>query len=289
MPHRRGAAFQTVTDDIYAGRKPDMPWGPSQYRASSAGSDWNQQKWLYAWENPYPDSEITGITVKHHSGKLFLMGVTAGNISEHPLRYGRRRKFAFSLESENENANPLDLADIDLGHIISVIPRPFYNNQEWEKGYNNQQPEYRTGEYIVEFNAHDDAVLYVGNGENKIAVEALSSLWLPEYDFSDCDELSDYFSYELEIDDKIVSSGTVLFCMPKHYSFKDPELSVKRSGKFITVEAEAYAKSVEIYSDDEDFVLSDNYFDINGDSITVEIIRGDPKHLKARSVYEIGR
>jgi len=127
------------------------------------------------------------------------------------------------------------------------------------------------------------------SGDFKIKVKALSSLWLPEFDFFDCDELSDYFTYELEVDGKIVSSGTVLFCMPKHYNFVDPKLNVKRKGNSITVSAEAYAKSVEIYSDDEDFVLSDNYFDINAGSVTVEIARGDPKHLKVRSVYDLGR
>jgi len=127
------------------------------------------------------------------------------------------------------------------------------------------------------------------SGEEKVSVKPLSSLWLPEFDFSDCLELSDYFSYELEIEGKTVSSGTVLFCMPKHYNFLDPKLTVKREENKITVTAQTYAKSVEIYSDDEDFVLSDNYFDINADSVTVEIVRGDPKNLKIRSVYDIGR
>jgi len=77
--------------------------------------------------------------------------------------------------------------------------------------------------------------------------------------------------------------------MPKHYNFIDPKLSVKRDGSTVTVTADAYAKSVEIFSNDEDFVLSDNYFDVNGDSVTVEILRGDPKNLKVRSVYELGR
>ncbi|MDR2571333.1 MAG: glycoside hydrolase family 2 protein [Oscillospiraceae bacterium] len=142
---------------------------------------------------------------------------------------------------------------------------------------------------IVRWALRDASAKVLKSGEDKISVEALSSLWLPEFDFSDCDELSDYFSYELEVDGNIVSSGTVLFCMPKHYNFKDPELTVKRDSKYITVTAKAYAKSVEIYSDDEDFLLSDNYIDINGNSITVEIIRGDPKNLKVRSVYELGR
>jgi len=127
------------------------------------------------------------------------------------------------------------------------------------------------------------------SGEENVSVKALSSVWLPEFDFSEYDELSDYFSYELEVDGKVVSSGTVLFCMPKHYKFVDPKLSVKRDGKIVTVSAGAYAKSVEIYSDDEDFVLSDNYFDVNAGSVTVEINRGDPQNLKVRSVYDIGR
>jgi len=127
------------------------------------------------------------------------------------------------------------------------------------------------------------------SGEEKVKVSALSSEWLAELDFSDCDELSDYFSYEVEVDGDVVSSGTVLFCMPKHYNFLDPKLNVSREGKYVTVSAEAYAKSVEIYSDDEDFILSDNYFDINAERVTVEIVRGDPRNLKVRSVYEIGR
>jgi len=125
------------------------------------------------------------------------------------------------------------------------------------------------------------------SGEYKVKVKALSSLWLPELDFSDCDELSDYFSYELKVDGQIVSSGTVLFCMPKHFNFVDPKLSIKREGKFLKVTAEAYAKSVEIYSEDEDFVLGDNYFGINAGSVTVEILRGNPQRLKTRSVFEI--
>jgi beta-mannosidase len=75
--------------------------------------------------------------------------------------------------------------------------------------------------------------------------------------------------------------------MPKHFDFEDPQLAVRRDGDNVTVSASAYAKSVEIYSDDEDFVLSDNFFDMNAGSLTVQILRGDPKNLKARSVFDI--
>jgi len=77
--------------------------------------------------------------------------------------------------------------------------------------------------------------------------------------------------------------------MPKHFNFIDPKIQTVREGKYITVTAGAYAKSVEIFSDEDDFLLSDNFFDINASSVTVEIIRGDPKRIKVRSVYDIGR
>ena len=58
-------------------------------------------------------------------------------------------------------------------------------------------------------------------------------------------------------------------------------------GNRITVSAGAYAKSVEILNDEEDLILSDNYFDLNGDSKTVEVISGNADHIRLRSVYDI--
>ena len=62
---------------------------------------------------------------------------------------------------------------------------------------------------------------------------------------------------------------------------------MKVEGNRITVSASKYAKSVEILNENEDLILSDNYFDLNGDSKTVEIISGDATNLKLRSVYDI--
>jgi beta-mannosidase len=124
----------------------------------------------------------------------------------------------------------------------------------------------------------------VKSGEQTVTVDAFSSLWLEEMDFSDCGELSHYVSYEFE-----ASSGTVLFCMPKHFSFEDPKLTVAGEGDALTVSAAAYAKSVELYSDTDDFVLSDNFFDMNAGSVTVRVLRGSANGIKARSVYDLGR
>ena len=55
----------------------------------------------------------------------------------------------------------------------------------------------------------------------------------------------------------------------------------------ITVTADTYAKSVEIQNKNQDLVLSDNYFDLNGGSKTVKILRGDATGIHIRSVYQI--
>lgn len=55
----------------------------------------------------------------------------------------------------------------------------------------------------------------------------------------------------------------------------------------ITVTAKSYAKSVEILNENEDIILSDNYFDLNGDSKTVKVLRGNTDKIRLRSVYDI--
>ena len=84
-----------------------------------------------------------------------------------------------------------------------------------------------------------------------------------------------------------MSQGTVLFCPPKHFKFIDPKLSVRLEGDEIIVSASAYAKSVEIRNENDDLILSDNFFEINGGERRVKIIKGEPTGLSVRSVYDI--
>ncbi len=120
-----------------------------------------------------------------------------------------------------------------------------------------------------------------------ICVPALSVQELPMIDFEKTDVEHNYYSYELVIDGATVSSGTSLFTAPKHFSFLDPKLTAHIEGDEIVVCAEAYAKSIEIYSDNSDFILSDNFFDMNGGEVRVKILDGEAKDIKLRSVYDI--
>ena len=74
---------------------------------------------------------------------------------------------------------------------------------------------------------------------------------------------------------------------PKYFNFTDPNLQVRKENDKIIVSASAYAKFVEIYSPDCDFILSDNFFDMNPGEKVLDIVSGEPNNLKVRSVYDI--
>lgn len=125
------------------------------------------------------------------------------------------------------------------------------------------------------------------NHEENVHVPALSSVWTGKYELSRLDRFNEYVSYKIERDGEIISAGTVIFTRPKYFRFRDPKLRCRICGNRITVSANTYAKSVEILNENEDLVLSDNYFDLNADEKTVEILEGNADCIRLRSVYDI--
>lgn len=125
------------------------------------------------------------------------------------------------------------------------------------------------------------------SGEQEIVIPALSSAWLQEMDFEKTDVNHNYLSYEFVIDGKIISEGTVLFTAPKYFQYENPNLQYEKKGDEITVYAESYAQYIEIDSPDSDFILSDNFFDMNAGKKTIKILEGTPNNIRLRSVYDI--
>ena len=125
------------------------------------------------------------------------------------------------------------------------------------------------------------------SGEETLTVPALTSVWLEKKEFPDADIFSHYASYELIKDGEVISDGTVNFSYPKYFRYEDPCLTCRVEGDEIVVCAKAYAKSVEVQNENEDLVLSDNYFDLNADEKRVKVISGSTENLRLRSVYDI--
>lgn len=140
---------------------------------------------------------------------------------------------------------------------------------------------------VAEWALRDRTGKILQEGKIPMTVPALSSVWLEEMDFQKTDVDNTYLSYAFRMDGKAVSEGTVLFTVPKYFRFLDPNLRCEVKGDEITVYADSYAQYVEIDSPDCDFVLSDNYFDMNAGARTVKILEGKPENIRLRSVYDI--
>lgn len=123
--------------------------------------------------------------------------------------------------------------------------------------------------------------------EENINVPALTSVWLKKVDLPEVDIYKEYVSYQAYRDDELLSEGTVIFSYPKYFRYENPDLTAKVEGNKITVSSSSYAKSVEILNDNEDLILTDNYFDLNADSKTVEVLSGNIDTIRLRSVYDI--
>jgi beta-mannosidase len=127
----------------------------------------------------------------------------------------------------------------------------------------------------------------IREGSCAVTVPALSAAWLEKMDFSGENTRESYFAYSLEDEAGCpAGSGTVLFCAPKHFRFEDPKLTAQADGDQVTVTAQAYARSVEIQCG-ADTVLEDNFFDMNGGTRRIRILRGKAEDVRVRSVYDI--
>lgn len=128
---------------------------------------------------------------------------------------------------------------------------------------------------------------FCGIQECTVEVPALSTVWLPKVELPNVDVFREYVSFEGWEGDTCISGGTVIFSYPKYFRYEDPKLSWRLDGDTVEISACAYAHDVEILNENEDLVLEDNYFDMNGGTRRIKILRGKPDGIKVRSVYDI--
>ena len=148
---------------------PNAAWGRLQTRAESG--DWAPLlNWLWAWENPQPRKAIVGIRFEPVCGTVLVSAVTAGKVSENPIRWRSRRKAVLRLrrgETLDPNVDDWGLLQqirLDLGQVISAARRPLYPNDSWAKTYNNRVPDLSPREALIEYTAHPDAHFHLLGG-----------------------------------------------------------------------------------------------------------------------------
>ncbi|HEY9593791.1 MAG TPA: hypothetical protein VHE79_04895, partial [Spirochaetia bacterium] len=161
VPHRKPRTVRPPHEQLRG------EWGSSQTRVR-AGDEEGALFWLWAWENPRSGAPIVAIDLEPGTIPVALLGVSAGSVSTHPLRWGTRRKALLTLPPGV--SFPFDVDDggqlvgirLDLGQVISAQRRPLYPDGRWEESFNNEVPAVSQTEVIVEYTAHPEAVFHVG-------------------------------------------------------------------------------------------------------------------------------
>lgn len=148
-------------------------WGFCQTRADA--NDWYWwTNWLFAWENPHPEKAIIALTFESADQcetALVVSGVTAGDVIDQPLRWRRRKKAVLSLplgmsfKPELSDEGLLSQIKIDMGTVISALPRLVYPLNEWNETYNNKLPSISTQDVLIEYTSHPDACFHLWDGQ----------------------------------------------------------------------------------------------------------------------------
>lgn len=205
------------------------------------------------------------------------------------LHYAEKRMFAPLLLSCEEHG------EIDQKPFVNTLPRPIDLSADLHVA--NETGEPVSGIVKWALRLPDSSV--VRQGEFEVTAPAYGGAWLPHLDCNDIDPLKVHLEYGLYVDGTNVSSGTTLFCAPKHYGFLDPELRVCVEGDRVTVTAANYAKSVSVETETGILRLDDNFVDMEAGSRTFRILPGRDftegedaaaevsGAYRARSVYDI--
>lgn len=202
------------------------------------------------------------------------------------LHYYAKRFFAPVLLSCEEEGL--------LNQMMNVNAEPFPVKKSIRLNVTNETMQEK--QVVVKWQLRNPDAKVLFERECKVTVPPLSAVWLDRVELEQAELYANYVSYQLLEGNRgeethtqtgSVSEGTVLFCPPKHFRFADPQLRARIEGDEIVVSASAYAKSIEIRNDNDDLILSDNFFDLSGGEKRVKILKGKADGIQVRSVYDI--
>ena len=163
VPHNKDTVVGTVSEALQLGRKPESAYGQGETRHNAARDEYAEHIWLYALPNPQPDKPIREIRCVAKDERALIYGISATQISAHPLRAWARRKLPLALpDGVKFNAiGELDGVDIDLGCVISARAQLDYDREAWFSDATNAQPQRSEQRAIIEYAAHPQAKLYL--------------------------------------------------------------------------------------------------------------------------------
>lgn len=174
--------------------------------------------------------------------------------------------------------------------LLTQDPNPNARMYEVEKSIRlNVANETREAQKVtVLWSLRDNCSNIIGREQQEeLIVPPLSSVWMDKVFLPHARLKEDHVTYACYQEGTVVSEGSVLFSMPKFYEYVDPHLEVCVEGDEIIIKSKAYAGNVELLNKEEDWILSDNYFDMEAGEKRVKILSGNAEGVTVRSIYDI--
>ncbi len=164
IPATPSWVFPTANEEMALGRVPGRQYGRGETRHESSRNDAPSQLWLYALPNPHPDKPLKRLRLEARGERSAIFGITASTVTSHPLKAGVRRKLRLTLPDgvSLNKLGELDEIGIDMGIVISARAVLDYDAERWLGDDPNVQPSRSTQAVTVEYSAHPQARLYVG-------------------------------------------------------------------------------------------------------------------------------
>lgn len=146
---------------------------------------------------------------------------------------------------------------------------------------------HETKNVIVKYSLRNINNEIIFEDTKEVSVNKFSAVWLDKVEFNDIDIFNSYFYYELLENNEVVQSSTLIFSVPKYFNYPNPNLKCEVKGDELIISSDNYAKSVSISNENDDLVLSDNYFDMNKGQVIIKVLKGKIDTINLKSVYDI--
>lgn len=176
VPHRKPPVSESATEAWARGDMPTTSYGYGEVRHDSGRG--MQNLWLYALPNPHPDKPLAGLYLEPREEESAVYGISATNLTHHPLRWLSRRKLRLPVPPQAQVTDLHDVLglDMDLGQIISARLVMEYETDQWNSALPEVQPSVQRDEVLVEHASHPSARLYAVTGEQAEPICELESL-----------------------------------------------------------------------------------------------------------------
>ena len=148
------------------------PWEETGRRQMESNPRRARYYYLWAWENPEPDSVIETIQIVPSGPRFIVAGITMGFLEEHPFARQGRRPARIVLKDPADAENSFDLdVEVDRGNATYAHPLPEASAEEFlsdsYKGWGEEQNSNSSPAY-VEVSAIPSATVKVKRGTEEI-------------------------------------------------------------------------------------------------------------------------